>query len=134
MKIGSLPPPYFHLDLAQFCQFFPFSFINNIILYPFTKPETELVVQGTLQRRKLPKKCPPPTLPKPVIKKETTEQLPGCQGLTNNLWNVHYRFIQMKSNHRNVFCLVLFGCDNLAFTTLIMRLLRPYEKPHHIHK
>ena len=58
---------------------------NNMIFYPFTKPESELVMQGTLQRRKMPKKCPPPTLPKPVIKKETPEQLPGCQGLTNNL-------------------------------------------------
>ena len=56
-----------------------------MISYPFTKPESELVMQGTLQRRKMPKKCPPPTLPKPVIKKETPEQLPGCQGLTNNL-------------------------------------------------
>ena len=56
----------------------------KITFYTFIKPETELVVQGTLQRRK-PKKCPPPTLPKPVIRKERTEQLPDCQGLTNNL-------------------------------------------------
>lgn len=39
-------------------------------------PEAETVSSDpseTLQRaRKLPKKCPPPTLPKPIIKKQST--------------------------------------------------------------
>lgn len=40
------------------------------------KQEADLEVQGTLQRRKMPKKCPPPTLPKPVIKRGAREHQP----------------------------------------------------------
>ena len=48
-------------------------------------PEEEIVssseLQSTLQRRKLPKRCPPPTLPKPIIKKQTQVNSP----LENNV-------------------------------------------------
>ena len=48
--------------------------------HQYNGPEEEIVssseLQSTLQRRKLPKRCPPPTLPKPIIKKQTQVNSP----------------------------------------------------------